>query len=780
MLRPGEVIDDDFEVLENLGQGGMGAVFLVRQRSTEALRALKVMLPRWIANDDFRARFALEAKASARIASEHVVEVIAAGVDDTRHAPWLVMEYLRGATLADWAASAGFPTGAALGELLLQLFHGVSAAHTAGIVHRDLKPQNLFIADSQRAGSGFTLKILDFGIAKLLEHGEFETQALGTRAWMSPEQDRPGAHITPSADVWALGLIVFWLLTGRSYWLNSERGGAALSFELQFADLPRASLRALEHGLPALGAEFDAWFARTLAREPSQRYPNARECWQALRPLVDALATRGPATVPLAETAPLPSSTRALPASGVADRRRESRPTRTYNLPQPSQSFVGREVELEDVRAELERGDVRLCAAVEGLPGVGKTELVLQLAHRLAASGRFPGGIFWLPAEARDLTRTWASESIAGALGIGGSAVLERARAVVHALSRASAPLLVILDNVEDWSETVRPLPLPEGVHVTLLVTTRRRRLGGARFRPFTLGVLSPDEARELLVATAGAGVTGRPGFRELLAHLDGHALAVELAGAHLSEFPEVTPADYLAALDAGGELEGDAAHLTRYERTVDDAFELLWRRLDDRVQGFWQLAAQFAPEPVSSELSNQVGLDATARRELRRFHLIDADANGAWRMHRMTRAYGLRAGDGVGRLITKRRFVEGAGARIADIIVGSGFEKYLMDRVHFDTAARLVPELPHTAESSHLLASVATALHSTGEFEAARRHFQQALDLDLEHLGEAHERVASGLADLSLVVQDLGALDEACALLDRAIALDLAYRSDA
>ena len=150
-----------------------------------------------------------------------------------------------------------------------------------------------------------------------------------------------------------------------------------------------------------------------------------------------------------------------------------------------------------------EAGGVRVAASVEGLAGIGKTELALHLVHHLAERGQFPGGIYWFDAETVDLRTTWG-QAIADSLGLPEGALTERASLAVRTLSRRNAPVLIVLDNVEHWGGDRIPSPLPEGPHVKYLVTTRHRNLGGGRFRHYTLGFLGPTFASELLTKTAG------------------------------------------------------------------------------------------------------------------------------------------------------------------------------------------------------------------------------------------------------------------------------------
>ncbi len=186
--------------------------------------------------------------------------------------------------------------------------------------------------------------------------------------------------------------------------------------------------------------------------------------------------------------------------------------SRLYGTPRtPSIRFVGRDIEIAQLEQLLQHSDaVRIAASVEGLPGIGKTELALQLVYRLARGGVFPGGIFWLDAENPDLAPAWGG-AIADALDIARGSMEERAAQVLRAISRQPAPTLVVLDNVEVWSAGRRPAPLPDGTHLRYLVTTRQRSLGGARFEHVNVGFLDDEFARRLLEAVSGRELADAP-----------------------------------------------------------------------------------------------------------------------------------------------------------------------------------------------------------------------------------------------------------------------------
>ena len=280
----------------------MGALFVVEQISTGKLRALKLMHRELVYDPASRQRFEQEARIGARIASAHVVEVQSAGVDAQTQLPFLVMELLEGETLAARIARGPIPLAEA-SAILEQIAHALGAANDAGVVHRDLKPDNVFLATPRLAGGArLVVKILDFGIAKVVDDRRRTTGALGTPLWLAPEQTRAG-EITPAADVWAFALVAFATLTGHVLWRAGEGPSASLPnliSEILHAPIPSATDRARECAV-RLPERIDAWFFTALARDPQARFSNVRAAWTALAPLlvVDDVPLR-PSAEPLA------------------------------------------------------------------------------------------------------------------------------------------------------------------------------------------------------------------------------------------------------------------------------------------------------------------------------------------------------------------------------------------------------------------------------------------------------------------------------------------------
>ena len=321
-LPEGTVLAARYRVERQLGQGGMGSVYLVRHVRTQERLALKVLHASIAADPKAIERFRVEAQAPARIDSDQVARVVDADVaPELDGAPFLVMEYLRGRDLGQLLTERGRLTAPEVVDLLGQAARVLDKAHALGIVHRDLKPENLFLAE--RDDHTTSLKVLDFGVAKLVAAGGGTStgQVLGTPLYMAPEQLTHNALVGPCTDVWAIGLVAFRLLTGRYYW-------AFTSLEELLALVTARPMQPPSAVGAALGPAFDAWFLRCCARPIDQRFVSVGEAVAALGQAlgvksdsrVDAYAATGLApaasALPLAP-APLAPAPLAHPVHGA-------------------------------------------------------------------------------------------------------------------------------------------------------------------------------------------------------------------------------------------------------------------------------------------------------------------------------------------------------------------------------------------------------------------------------------------------------------------------------
>lgn len=154
-LELGTIIGDDFRIERRLGEGGMGVVFAATQLTTGHLRAVKVMHSPFTVDSRARERFEQEARIGARIQSDHVVQVVAAGVDEATRTPWLAMELLHGQDLEEHIAAHGPMPLFDVAFVIGQVGHALAAAHDVGVVHRDIKPENIFLSRSRVVGVPF-------------------------------------------------------------------------------------------------------------------------------------------------------------------------------------------------------------------------------------------------------------------------------------------------------------------------------------------------------------------------------------------------------------------------------------------------------------------------------------------------------------------------------------------------------------------------------------------------------------------------------------------------
>jgi len=278
-VREGEVLVGKYRVDRILGRGGMGLVVAALHLQLEQAVALKLLLPGAAAVPEAVGRFLREARAAARIQSEHVVRVTDVGTLDSGE-PFMVMELLRGMDLSQVVHATGPLAVTTAVDYLLQACEGVAEAHKLGIVHRDLKPSNLFLA--QRSDGSPLVKVLDFGISKAATAaGSVALTAtaafMGSPLYMSPEQVRSARDVDARTDIWSLGVVLHELLTGAPVY-RAETASAVMAM---IAADPPVPVRAVRPDVPA---PIEAAILRCLLKDRAQRYTSVGELAIALAP----------------------------------------------------------------------------------------------------------------------------------------------------------------------------------------------------------------------------------------------------------------------------------------------------------------------------------------------------------------------------------------------------------------------------------------------------------------------------------------------------------------
>lgn len=271
---PGEVVDGKYRVERVLGRGGMGIVLLARNLLLEERVAIKVLAGK--STPALRSRLLMEARAAARLQSDHVVRVFDVGHTSAGE-PYLVMEYLAGEPLSEVLERGGQRPVTQIVQWALEACQGLAVAHCNGIIHRDLKPANLFL--SQRRDGSPRLKVLDFGVAKLPEREGLvtTTHPLGSPMYMAPEQFAREAGSDTRIDIWGLGVVLYEALTGQPPFVAHS----LLDLASQLRNEPHVPVRELRPEVPeGLSRAVD----RCLAKRREERWPDLVELARAIAP----------------------------------------------------------------------------------------------------------------------------------------------------------------------------------------------------------------------------------------------------------------------------------------------------------------------------------------------------------------------------------------------------------------------------------------------------------------------------------------------------------------
>jgi len=290
---PDRLIGGRYKVERKLAEGGMGEVFEARHNLSKKKVALKILFPHIGKDEAARQRFLREVSAPAQIGHEGIVEVYDAGFDQEDGSLFVAMEFVDGEPLRDRLARGGV----ALDQLLdwfEEMLDPLAAAHQAGIVHRDLKPENVMLAKLRKGGEA--IKVLDFGIARDLDSSDSNVThtgiAMGTPHYMAPEQAMSAKGVSPAADVWALGVMLYEALGGRPPF----DGETASAIVVHACTQAHASLSQTAPHVPQVLSTF---VDRLLAKEPQGRPANAGQMLEELRQVRAQMSGAQGASAPL-------------------------------------------------------------------------------------------------------------------------------------------------------------------------------------------------------------------------------------------------------------------------------------------------------------------------------------------------------------------------------------------------------------------------------------------------------------------------------------------------
>ncbi|HRG97069.1 MAG TPA: serine/threonine-protein kinase, partial [Polyangiaceae bacterium] len=309
-LEVGQLVTPSLRIVQRLGAGGMGSVWIADHLTLHTQVVVKIMSAELANNAEAVTRFKAEASAAAKVKSPHVVQMLDHGLAEDG-SPYIVMELLEGADLRSFIRARSLNRKQIV-SVVLQVAKALGKAHESGVIHRDIKPGNIFLCTGD--GDHF-VKILDFGIAKSSfpgsDGGHTQTgMMIGSPPFMSPEQLRGDKALDHRADLWSLAVVLFQGLTGKRPFQGDSV--AELAVAIHTPPPPRAS----EHD-PSLPAELDAWFAKAFAQNPDDRFQSARELSDALEEAMSGVPT-GSAMGPVPSVYGAARSATSAPA---ADRR---------------------------------------------------------------------------------------------------------------------------------------------------------------------------------------------------------------------------------------------------------------------------------------------------------------------------------------------------------------------------------------------------------------------------------------------------------------------------
>ncbi|MBN2007211.1 MAG: tetratricopeptide repeat protein [Anaerolineae bacterium] len=606
-----------YQIQDVIGYGGMGVVYRALHTVLERYAAIKFLRAEWSDDAARNARFVGEARAIARLRHPHVVQLYDFGVCDGGY--YMVLEFIAGESLDErlrhfLAAGERLPY-AKTRRIVDQICGALGHVHGQGIIHRDIKPSNILL---NTEGDAF---LTDFGIAQFLTEEQQIAGgiALGTPIYIAPEQAR-GADVDHRADLYALGVVLYEMLTGRPPFVADN----SIALLMKHLQEPAPALRQFAPDIPP---PVEQVALKMLSKVPDERYPNASAFRDALQQAWD--------------TGPSPGSGLGTKVTGSIP---GMPPPTTGNLPFLAVNLVGRRSEVATLKQRL--AHVPVCIGLVGMGGIGKTALALAVAHELAAGNAFPDGIFWIDGrENTTLGAILAALADLLHLDLGQRTLSQQQQVIAMKLYHANA--LLVVDNFETVEGPQAIAGFLKELTCAVLITGRTCPPGAETIE---LLPLAPDDAVSLFQARSGLPPESLDTAVTDLCTVDleGHPLAIEVvsalaaAGLHTAELRQ-----YLRDMP----LEVLSESSAKTGRSVVEALQLSYQRLSPLAQTLFtrmsifptdfDLTALSVLSPEYSRLHQVKGL-----RELVERSLLTQMSHRRYRLHPVTRqvAYALLA----------------------------------------------------------------------------------------------------------------------------------------
>ncbi|HML49453.1 MAG TPA: protein kinase, partial [Clostridia bacterium] len=294
----GRVLANRYEIQERIGVGGMAYVYRALDRNTQKMVAVKILREELTNDDEFVQRFEREARAASKMSHPNVVNLLDVGTEEDMR--YIVIEYVSGRSLKEMIRESGGLRSEMAGQITVRILSALQHAHQNGIIHRDIKPQNILL---DKEG---VIKVLDFGIARIMNDAQVQERTIGSVHYFSPEQAR-GETADEKSDLYSVGVVLYEMLTGKIPF----QGDSTVSVAMQHLQDKPVSPEEIN---PNVSAALSRVALKAMEKDPAKRYQNASEMIRATR---DALRKPDPE-----RAAPKPAPSK---PDGETDEERERR-----------------------------------------------------------------------------------------------------------------------------------------------------------------------------------------------------------------------------------------------------------------------------------------------------------------------------------------------------------------------------------------------------------------------------------------------------------------------